>query len=104
MIKKKTIFIYNFILSGLVLLAYSTDEECSYHAALSFRKLAPNLKSHPIIVYAGGFKALFHLMHSGTFLMIFICNFHVLSDLLLIYICKLHWNLNTMFVCQVNYL
>ena len=27
---------------------------------------------------------------------------HVLSDLLLIYICKLHWNLNTMFVCQVN--
>ena len=25
--------------------------------------------------------------------MIYICNFHVLSDLLLIYICKLHWNL-----------
>ena len=24
--------------------------------------------------------------------MIYICNFHVLSDLLLIYICKLHWN------------
>jgi hypothetical protein len=24
--------------------------------------------------------------------MIFICNFHVLSHLLLIYICKLHWN------------
>jgi hypothetical protein len=32
-----------------------------------------------------------------------VCNFHVLSHLLLIYICKLHWNLNTMFVCQVNY-
>ena len=26
--------------------------------------------------------------------MIFICNFHVLSNLLLIYICKLHWNLS----------
>ena len=34
---------------------------------------------------------------------IYMCNFHVLSHLLLIYICKLHWNLNTMFVCQVNY-
>jgi hypothetical protein len=30
-----------------------------------------------------------------------VCNFHVLSHLLLIYICKLHWNLNTMFLCQV---
>ena len=36
------------------------------------------------------------------FLLIYICNFHVLSDLLIIYIYKLHWNLNTMFVCQVN--
>ena len=37
----------------------------------------------------------------GKFLMIYICNSHVLSHLLLICICKLHWNLNTMFVCQV---
>ena len=29
---------------------------------------------------------------SGKFLLINICNFHVLSQLLLIYICKLHWN------------
>ena len=29
---------------------------------------------------------------SGNFLLIYICNFHVLSHLLLIYICKLHWN------------
>ena len=28
----------------------------------------------------------------GRFLMIYICNFHVLSHLLLIYICKLHWS------------
>ena len=34
---------------------------------------------------------------SGKLLLIYICNFHVLSNLLLIYICKLHWNLNTMF-------
>ena len=27
----------------------------------------------------------------GNFLLIYICNFHVLSHLLLIYICKLHW-------------
>ena len=31
----------------------------------------------------------------GELLLIYICNFHVLSHLLLIYICKLHWNLNT---------
>ena len=39
------------------------------------------------------------LIKLGKLLLIYICNFHVLSDLLLIYICKLHWNLNTMFVC-----
>jgi hypothetical protein len=27
----------------------------------------------------------------GNFLLIYICNFHVLNHLLLIYICKLHW-------------
>ena len=31
--------------------------------------------------------------------MIYICNFHVLNDLLLIYICKLHWNLQDLCVC-----
>ena len=30
---------------------------------------------------------------SGKLLLIYICNFHVLSNLLLIFICKLHWNL-----------
>ena len=28
----------------------------------------------------------------GNLLMIYVCNFHILSLLLLIYICKLHWN------------
>ena len=40
---------------------------------------------------------------SGNLLLIYICIFHVLSHLLMNFICKLHWNLNTMFVCQVNY-
>ena len=35
----------------------------------------------------------------GNFLLIYICNFHVLSHLRLIYICKLHWNL--FYVCEV---
>ena len=30
---------------------------------------------------------------SGNFLLIYMCNFHVLSNLLFIYICKFHWNL-----------
>ena len=30
--------------------------------------------------------------NQGKFPLIYICNFHVLSNLLLIYICKLHWN------------
>jgi hypothetical protein len=29
---------------------------------------------------------------AGKLLIIYICNFHVLSHFLLIYICKLHWN------------
>jgi Kinesin motor domain len=29
---------------------------------------------------------------SGNFLLIYICNFHVLNHFLLIYICKLNWN------------
>eukprot|EP01031_Cornospumella_fuschlensis_P040692 gene40692-49616_t len=47
---------------GLVALSYSEDLEACYHSALSFRKLGPNMKSHSIIVYAGGFKALFKLL------------------------------------------
>ena len=36
------------------------------------------------------------LARRGNCLLIYNCNFHVLSHLLLIYMCKLHWNLNTM--------
>ena len=38
----------------------------------------------------------------GKSLMIYICNFHVLSHLLLIYICKLHWNFNTFFPEEIK--
>ena len=34
-------------------------------------------------------------MPAGKFLLIYICNFHVLSNLLLIFMCKLHWILCT---------
>ena len=36
--------------------------------------------------------ALDETVTQGNFLLIFICNFHILSLLQLIYICKLHWN------------
>jgi hypothetical protein len=42
--------------------------------------------------------------NTGKLLLIYICNFHVLTHLHMICICKLHWNLNTMFVCQVYFL
>ena len=45
---------------------------------------------------------LFFLRILDKLLLIYIWNFHALHHFLLIYICKLHWNLNTMFVCQVN--
>ena len=35
----------------------------------------------------------------GNSLLIYICNFHVLSHLLLIYICKLHWNFLAVCLC-----
>ena len=47
------------------------------------------------------FKHSLHVDTRSIFQVNYIYNFHVLSNLLLIYICKLHWNLNTMFVCQV---
>ena len=33
-----------------------------------------------------------HSTCAGNFLLIYICNFHVLNHFLLIYVCKLHWN------------
>ena len=38
-------------------------------------------------------KSISGLAFQGNFLLIYLCNFHVLSHLPLIYICKLHWNL-----------
>lgn len=47
---------------GLVALSFSNDLEACYHSALSFRKLGPNVKSHAVIVFSGGYKALFKLL------------------------------------------
>jgi hypothetical protein len=49
-------------LPGLIHLAESSDPECQYNAALSFRKLSPNLRSHKGIVYGNGLRALFFLL------------------------------------------
>lgn len=54
-------------LPGLNALAQSNDPECQYHAALSFRKLSPNLASHRGMCYDGGLKALFHLLKAKDF-------------------------------------
>ena len=41
----------------------------------------------------------------GKLLLIYICNFHVLSHLLLIYICKLHWkHLCLIFFIKIKYI
>ena len=34
-------------------------------------------------------------IRAGNFPLLFMCNFHVLTHLLLIYICKLHWNVQS---------
>jgi Armadillo/beta-catenin-like repeat len=49
-------------LDGLIALAYTTDTECQYHAALSLRKLTPNLASHSGICSKGGLPALIKLL------------------------------------------
>ena len=49
-------------LPGLIALGVSTDIECQYNAALAFRKLSPNMKSHRGIIYQGGLKTLFFLI------------------------------------------
>lgn len=54
-------------LPGLNALALSTDPECQYHAALSFRKLSPNLASHRGMCYGGGLNALFYLLKAKDF-------------------------------------
>ncbi|KAG6974314.1 hypothetical protein JG688_00003126 [Phytophthora aleatoria] len=51
-------------LPGLVHLGLSLDPECQYNAALALRKLAPNFASHRGLVYEGGLKTLFFLLHA----------------------------------------
>ena len=53
-----------------------------YEKGISASDYAKSVKDHCDI----------YLKEFGKFLLIYICNFHVLSHLLFIYICKLHWN------------
>lgn len=48
--------------AGIVELARSADAECQYNAALSLRKLTPNLESHQPIIEHGGLEALIDLL------------------------------------------
>jgi hypothetical protein len=50
-------------LVGLIHLGHSADEECQFQAALSFRKLAPNMSSHRALIYGGALEALFFLVN-----------------------------------------
>ena len=101
------IYICNFHVSSNLLLIYT----CKLHWNQVYGQMKKNLehKADDIefllarypnlrIAYIDSVRS----NREGKLLMIYICNFHVLSNLPLIYICKLHWNLNTMFVCQVN--
>jgi len=47
---------------GLVALGRSPDQECQYHAALSFRKLAANLRAHPPMFANKALDTLFYLL------------------------------------------
>jgi hypothetical protein len=73
------IYICNFHVSGHLLLNYI----CKLHWNRS--SVNPNnIMDSNKVDFLGG-RSL------GKLLIIYICNFHVLSHLLLIYICKLHW-------------
>ena len=48
-------------IAGIVHLGRSADIECQYHAALAFRKLAPNFDSHGPILDHDGLATLFLL-------------------------------------------
>ena len=48
-------------IAGIVHLGRSADIECQYHAALAFRKLAPNFDSHAPILDHDGLATLFLL-------------------------------------------
>jgi hypothetical protein len=52
-------------LSGLVALGMSPDPECQYHAAMSFRKLGPNLRAHAGLFANHGLATLFFLIKVG---------------------------------------
>ena len=81
----------------LAMLVYATFERCDlYGVSLCACGMLSNMATGLTIDAYGPVSD-----NAGNSLLIYICNFHVLSNLLLIYICKLHWNLNTMFVCQV---
>ena len=57
-----TIFLEEDGLRSLFLVARSQDNECQYNAALIFRKLAPNLANHDLVIGKGGLQPLIGLV------------------------------------------
>ena len=80
---------------GIFLKDTDTIDRYEIVLMVSFRHMEP-LMALSGQRHSGGERAVSTIMYlmalQGNFLMIHICNFHVLSNLLLIYICKLHWN------------
>ena len=83
----------------------NVDATCSSPGQMGeiMRDVRRTFPSHPFFREGSRGNKILGRILRGNFLLIYKCNFHVLSNLLLIYICKLHWNLNTMFVYQVNH-
>ena len=56
-------------------------------------------KTYPgMLILTRNCHNLTRILTPGKFLLIFICNFHALSHLLMIYMCKLHWSLKRKYI------
>ena len=64
----------------------------SHSEGMSFIGLPATRKSSAMPRGHAGMQITDDEADAGNFLLIYICNFHILSHLLLNYICKLHWN------------
>ena len=76
-------------------LAQEVQEMLAKEEARSRIKAAAEAELRELMELQDGGESRTQPSPAGKLLMIYTCNFHALSHLLLIYICKLHWNLKT---------
>ena len=89
-------FTYEISMSEIIFFWFTYVNSTGTQRRFSWLKWLPKLVRRKV-------KRRIHVMipsswakHSGgNFLLIYIWNFHILSHLLLIYMCKLHWNLES---------